>query len=294
MMMMRQEIKRPPIVGVADIGLKVDSLASARKFYSGILGLQEAYSIHKPGSKELLLAAFKVNDHQYIELYPSLKGMDEDRLVHVAFETTNAEQLRRYLGAKGVKVPEKLAPRLDHNLGFSVTDPEGRNIEFVQYVPGSLQEKTFGKFMPATRISTHMIHTGFIVKSSADEDRFYHDILGFKEFWHGGMTDTLVEWIDMRVPDGKDWLEYMQNVKTPNDPHTRGVLNHLALGVPDANAAYQELLKRDLLKYAPKQEKPKIGRDGKWQLNLYDPNLTRVELMEPKPVEKPCCSPMLP
>ena len=40
-------------------------------------------------------------------------------------------------------------------------------------------------------------------------------------------------------------------------------------------------------------DKPKIGRDGKRQLNLYDPNLTRVELMEPKPVEKPCCSPML-
>lgn len=32
---------------------------------------------------------------------------------------------------------------------------------------------------------------------------------------------------------------------------------------------------------------PKIGRDGKWQLNLYDPNLTRVELMEPKPVRTP-------
>jgi len=39
-------------------------------------------------------------------------------------------------------------------------------------------------------------------------------------------------------------------------------------------------------------EKPQIGRDGKWQLNLYDPNFTRVELMEPKPVEKPCCSEM--
>jgi len=37
-------------------------------------------------------------------------------------------------------------------------------------------------------------------------------------------------------------------------------------------------------------EKPKIGRDGKYQLNLYDPNLTRAELMEPKPVETPCCS----
>ena len=40
-------------------------------------------------------------------------------------------------------------------------------------------------------------------------------------------------------------------------------------------------------------EGPKIGRDGKWQLNLYDANLTRTELMEPKPVQKPCCSPMI-
>jgi len=28
-------------------------------------------------------------------------------------------------------------------------------------------------------------------------------------------------------------------------------------------------------------------------LNLYDPNLTRMELMEPEPVGKPCCSPIL-
>ena len=40
-------------------------------------------------------------------------------------------------------------------------------------------------------------------------------------------------------------------------------------------------------------EGPKIGRDGKWQLNLYDPNLTRMELMEPEPVQEPCCSPIL-
>ena len=37
------------------------------------------------------------------------------------------------------------------------------------------------------------------------------------------------------------------------------------------------------------KEKPQIGRDGKWQYNMYDPNFTRVELMEPKPVQKPCC-----
>jgi len=37
-------------------------------------------------------------------------------------------------------------------------------------------------------------------------------------------------------------------------------------------------------------EQPKIGRDGKWQLNLYDPDDTRVELMEFTPTEKPCCA----
>jgi hypothetical protein len=38
---------------------------------------------------------------------------------------------------------------------------------------------------------------------------------------------------------------------------------------------------------APQQ---KMGRDGKWQLNLFDPDLSRVELMEFRPAEKPCCS----
>jgi hypothetical protein len=102
------------------------------------------------------------------------------------------------------------------------------------------------------------------------------------------MTDTRADWVDMRVPDGTDWLEYMMNLRDET-PHTLGVMNHLALGVPSTQAGFETVVSRGL-----NPDKPKIGRDGKWQLNLYDPNLTRVELMEPKPVEKPCCSPMLP
>jgi catechol 2,3-dioxygenase-like lactoylglutathione lyase family enzyme len=287
------EVKRPPIVGVAHIGLKVDDLAAARKFYGGILGFQEPFSLNNPDGS-LMLTYFKVNDHQYIEIFPTLKDPQEDRLSHISFETTDAEQLRKYLASKGVKVPDKLPARRDGDLGFDVIDPDGHDVEFMQYMPGSLHEKAFGKFMPDTRISKRIIHVGFIVKDQAAEYRFYHDILGFREFWHGGMTDTRTnDWVDMRVPDGKNWLEFMQNVKDPSNVHTRGVMNHFSLGVPDVKASYQVLLKRGLMDYNPKQEAPKIGRDGKWQLNLYDPDFTRVELMEPKPVEKPCCSPML-
>jgi len=77
------------------------------------------------------------------------------------------------------------------------------------------------------------------------------------------------------------------NVRNPS-PRTPGVLHHLALGVPNVATAFKEVVGRGY-----KAEQPKIGRDGKWQLNLYDPDLTRAELMEPKPVQKPCCSPML-
>ncbi|PYX24795.1 MAG: glyoxalase, partial [Acidobacteria bacterium] len=99
--------------------------------------------------------------------------------------------------------------------------------------------------------------------------------------------DTETDWVDMRVPEGTDWLEYMLNVHDP-DPQELGVMHHFALGVPNVKAGYETVLKRGY----KASEKPQIGRDGKWQFNMYDPNLTRVELMEPKPVEKPCCSEM--
>jgi catechol 2,3-dioxygenase-like lactoylglutathione lyase family enzyme len=274
-----QTPQRPKIVGVAHIDLKTDDIAAARNFYGHDLGFEEPFSLDK-------LTYFKVNDHQYIEVSPELKSTTEDRLSNIGFETADARQLRDYLASRGVRVPEAVQPGRDGNLSFLIQDPDGHNVEFVQYLPGSLHSKSFGKFMPAARISTHMIHVGVTVADRDAADRLYKDILGFQEMWHGGMKDDRTDWVDMRVPEGADWLEYMLNVRNPS-PRTLGVMHHLALGVPSVDAGYKTLTARGM-----QIEQPKIGRDGKWQLNLYDPNLTRCELMEPKPVQTPCCSPM--
>ncbi len=279
--------ERPKIVGVAHIGLKTNDMAAARLFYGHILGFQEPFSLDNVSGGGLMLTYFKVNDHQYIEVFPELKSDTEDRLSHIAFETTNIQQLRDYLAGKGVAVPDTVHTGRDGNLNMMLKDPDGHNVEFVEYRPGSLHTKNFGKFLPDTRVSTHIIHVGVTVTDRAAADRFYKDVLGFQEFWHGGMQDDRTDWIDMRVPDGTDWLEYMLNVHNPS-PRTLGVMHHLALGVLDIQAGYRLVTSRGLT-----PEKPKIGRDGKWQLNLYDPNGTRAELMEPKPVQTPCCSPML-
>jgi len=93
--------------------------------------------------------------------------------------------------------------------------------------------------------------------------------------------------VDMQVPDGTDWIEYMLNVPANADHRLLGVMNHIALGVPDIHAAEKQLRANGW----HGDEQPKIGRDGKWQLNLYDPDQTRVELMEFTPAKEPCCSP---
>ena len=280
-----QGVSRPPIVGVAHIGLHTNDMDAERDFYGHQLGFGD-FSLDKP-SGGLMLTYYKVNDHQYIEIFPDLKDPTADKLSHVAFETTDARKLRDYLASKEVKVPAEVKPGLDGNLSFTIKDPDGHTVEFVQYVPGSLHSKNFGKLMPDTRVSQRIIHVGFTVADRAASDRLFHDILGFELMWYGGMTDNEIKWVDMRVPDGTDWLEYMLNVQNPS-PKTLGVMNHLALGVDAIQPAYQTVLGRG----AKPPEPPKIGRDGKWQLNLYDHNATRAELMEFKPVEKPCCSPM--
>ena len=238
-------VARPKILGVAHIGLRTDNLDAARRFYGGVLGYQEPFSLDKPANEGtgLLLTYFKVNDHQYIEVFPELIEPKQDRLSHISFETSDAEQLLAYLASKGVKVPDKLEPMEDGNRGFDVIDPDGHDVEFIQYMPGSLHSRNFGKFLPSTRISDHIIHVGVVVSDRAAADHFYKDILGFKPIWHGGMTDKSTDWVDMRVPDGTDWLEYMLNVHNPN-PHELGVMHHCALGVPSVKLGYETVLKR--------------------------------------------------
>ncbi len=284
-----KNVKRPAIIGVAHIALNTDDMVAAKKFYSDLLGFPEAFSMNKPDGS-LMLTNFKVNDHQYVQMFPDLKDPQADRLNHVCFETTDAEQLRQYLLSQGVaEVPkEELKPGGSGDLGFKIHDPDGNLVEFMQYLPGSMFSQQMGKNSDR-RISERIIHVGAVVKDQAAADHFYKDILGFTMTWYGGMRDDEVNWVDMRVPNGTDWFEYMLKVQNPTDVHTRGVMNHLALGVPHVEASYKELLNRGL----KTEEKPKIGKDGKWQFNMYDPNFTRAELMEPEPVEKPCCSPIL-
>jgi catechol 2,3-dioxygenase-like lactoylglutathione lyase family enzyme len=272
---MAQAARRPAVVGIAEVTLRAADLVQSRQFYGQVLGLAEEAG----GNAQH--ARFRVNGHQYIELIAAGSGAPADRLVEVGFETRDVEGMRRYLGAHGVAVPAQVSAGPEGTRRFVVHDPEGHQIAFVQYA-----ESSGGAARTAEAISGHMIHAGFIVRDRAAEDRFYKNLLGFHVYWHGGMKNTETDWVDMQVPNGTDWLEYMLNVPANPPADLAGVVRHLALGVEDIKPAVKMVEQRGGRMPEPAQ----VGRDGKWQLNLYDPDLTRVEVMEFRPVEPPCCS----
>jgi catechol 2,3-dioxygenase-like lactoylglutathione lyase family enzyme len=277
---------RPRIIGIANFAVKVDNLNEARKFYGGVVGMEEVFRIRDRDIRGDLFC-FKVNDHQYVEISPTLKG-DEDRLIRIGFETTDARALRDYLARKGVRVPERVGKDPNGNRSFSVKDPDGHTVQFVEYIHGSTHYRHFRKRRPDTGISDHMLHVGVRVSDPAKADAFYVEILGFRLQWKGGRTDERIEWISMMVPDGYDWLEYMVSPGQPA-PQQLGVLHHYALNTRDVNKVYETVVERG---YQPPLE-PNIARDGRWLLQLYDRNYTRTEVMIRKPVRTPCCSPNL-
>jgi catechol 2,3-dioxygenase-like lactoylglutathione lyase family enzyme len=280
------DVTPPQIVGIAHVALRVKDAAEARNFFGHVMGLDEL-PLRETAKGKMRYTYFKVSDDQYILVSPTLSSQTEDRLIHIAFRTTDATGLRRYLAGRGVAVPAELRKDSEGDLSFTLEDPAGHAVEFIQYLPGSVESRNFGKFLSSKRTSRQIIHAGETVDDRTTADGFYRGILGYRVMWTGGMTDTRTDWVDMVVPNGSDWLEFMLNVHNPS-PRLLGVMNHLSMGVKNIHQVFETVKARGY-----KAKEPQIGRDGKWQLNLYDPDLTRVEFMEFKPVKKPCCSPML-
>jgi catechol 2,3-dioxygenase-like lactoylglutathione lyase family enzyme len=272
--------ERPRILGIDHVSFYTTAPEGVRKLYGDVLGLAAAEPVEPGGIARYLVGK------QWVGFSAAPDAKSTDRMDHVALTTNNIVALRRYLVSKGLK-PGQIQGGKDHSLSFEMPDPEGHRIEFIERSKEE-RAKLESAAVPSAAVSRHMIHAGFLVYHREATDHFYVDVLGFRPYWHGGMKDDVTEWVAMQVPDGTDWLEFMVNRSEHADLQLTGVMNHISLGVVDIKKA-QAMLEAHGWK-AHGDEKAQMGKDGKWQLNLYDPDLIRVELMEFKPAQKPCCS----
>jgi hypothetical protein len=142
---------------------------------------------------------FKINDRQFVEISPELQA-GTDRLIDISLEADDVEQLRVYLAAKGVKVPDRVHRDRIGNLTFDMIDPAGHTIEMTQYVPDGLTMRAKGQYMSDRRLSKRMEHVGIVVTHLDPEYKFYTDILGFKDTYRGSRFGTVLSWINLTVP----------------------------------------------------------------------------------------------
>jgi catechol 2,3-dioxygenase-like lactoylglutathione lyase family enzyme len=275
--------KRPPITGIAHASFYTKDVESARRFYKDFLGYAEPFSLMASNGKNLALTFIKINDRQYVEVFPE-KKQGGNRMYHFAVETTDAEAMRKYLASKGVKVPEKTPKGRTGNSNYFVTDPNGTICEIVQYEPGSMSDKTLGRDMPKARVSTRMSHVGFMVPDLDKAVAFYCGILGFKETWRGSRDEKNVTWVNLKVPDGNDYIELMLYDKEPSEG-SMGSMNHICLEVKDVAESASLLKSRQLPEGCKTPTEMKTGINKKRQINCFDIDGTRVEIMEASTVD---------
>ena len=279
--------ERPKILGVAHMAIYVKDLDRARRFFEDFLGYGEPFTLpQKNGGSAVRIAFVKVNDYQYFEIFNEA-DRGEGQLNHISFYTNDADAMYRYLKSRGVEVMSdkgSVGKGQTGNKNFIIKDPDGHIVEIVEYQPDSWTAREKGKFMPDSRISTQIMHVGLLADDLDRSMRFYGGILGFQEFWRGSGSPRMLSWVNIRPPESQDYLELMLYDKLP-EPGSRGTKNHASLMVPDAEKALAELKKRAVKAGYEQEIAIQIGVNRRRQINLYDPDGTRIELMEPNTVD---------
>lgn len=266
--------KRPFITGISHVRLWATDVHKSQDFYRQILGLKTGTAFCTGKASP----CFTVNDHQQIELAQVTSAEPKDLLAEIAFTTTDIEGMHTYLAAHQITV-SPITRDPDGVRHFELHDPENNPIAFVQ-----LPSARF--FTPAhEQTSNHLLHAGFIVHDMDKENKFYMDLLGFRIYWRGGFKDDGLDWYELQVSEGDNWIEYMLNIPANADKKERGVQNHFSFGVNKIDFAVSALKANGLRK----MDGPEVGRDGKQGLDVYDPDGSRVEYMEFTPTKEPCC-----
>ncbi len=212
--------------GIAHAAIRVSDLARSRTFYKK-LGFEEAFAMDKGGTPTE--AFLKINDRQFIELYPSRDASQPIGFMHVCFESANLEALNRDYVARGL-TPTPVRKAGAGNLLFTMEGPERQNIEYTQYMPGSKHTNDVGLHLGAGRISKQIVGLGIEMQDPAAATAFYEQKLGFQPAQHAFETG----FIALAIPgEPGEQIAFV--------PHASGSAFRLLFAVPDLSRAAVQL-----------------------------------------------------
>jgi catechol 2,3-dioxygenase-like lactoylglutathione lyase family enzyme len=174
--------------GIAHVAIRVADLERSRAFFRK-LGFEEAFAMDKGGAPTE--AFFKVNDRQFIELYPRQNAAAAVGFMHVCFEAADLNAVYQdYVDHGLAPAPVKRAGA--GNLLFTLQGPEEpgapsdlrgaatQNIEYTQYMPGSKHTLDRGQHLGPDRIAQRIVGVGIPMADVGTATAFYTDKLSFE------------------------------------------------------------------------------------------------------------------
>jgi catechol 2,3-dioxygenase-like lactoylglutathione lyase family enzyme len=241
-----QSPKSPPIHGLAHVAIRVNDIAVARAFYEK-LGFEQAFDMKKDGV--VTQSFIKVNDRQFIELYPKTATDPAIGFLHLCFDGDDLAALHDFDVAQGLP-PLPLRKAGAGNMLFTMRGPEDENIEYTQYLPGSLHYEDRGKHVGADRIADNFFAVALAMKDVAAARDYYTGKLGFSTA--PGHPDLLL------IPGSSEQILV--------GPYT--TVSRIFLFVPNLAKAAGELKKRGV-----------ASRVSSHQLTVTDPDGNELVLM---------------
>lgn len=170
----------PPLKGIAHTAIRVKDLPASADFYHK-LGFEQPFSMNK---RDVVTQAFiKINDRQYIELYPVDDRNTQIGFLHLCFEGGDLNPIHDYYVSEGL-TPIAVRKAGAGNMLFTLKGPEQysepQNIEYTEYMPGSRHSNDFGQHLGPDRVGDKMTVVALAMQDPAAARAFYIDKLGFK------------------------------------------------------------------------------------------------------------------
>ncbi|HTW48028.1 MAG TPA: VOC family protein [Acidobacteriaceae bacterium] len=182
----------PNLSGIAHVAIRVSNLDASRAFFHK-LGFEEAFAMNKQGKPTEAL--FKINDRQFIELYPRNTPAEWAGFMHICFEAADIEALHQDYVAHGL-TPKPIVRAGAGNLLFTLQGPDEpgapsdprlaatQNIEYTQYMPGSRHTLDGGRHLGPDRVAEQMAGVGIRMQDLEAAASFYEDKLSFRLATH--------------------------------------------------------------------------------------------------------------
>ncbi len=272
-----KNVQRPRVLGIAHVSFFVSDLGKARGFYKDVFGFEQAFSLQRQDGTEWM-DFIKVNDQQYLELFAG-NSKNAGHLSHFALYTDDATRMRDYLISRRVETVDEVHKGQTGDRFFTVKDPDGHFVEIVEYQADSSTGRAKGKFMSGSRLSNHITHVGILVSSMGPAMSFYRDIFGLQETGRNKEGEGPLSWIDMRVPDGTDYVELMLDAASPS-PEEHKMQNHVGFASSNVQETAADLQSRAAGRLSSRPIDISADKNQKPHVNLFDPDGARIEIME--------------